>query len=66
VTLPKAACLPGADGVTDLPESSWYSVKRSLLGSPLVNEQLRAERLSKPLAERFAAAGFPDVRPLAG
>src|SRR5215831_6436324 len=49
VALRKVASLPGADGATDLPESSWYSVKRRLLGPPLVNEQLRVERLSKPL-----------------
>jgi amino acid transporter len=44
----KAASLPGIGGASDLPESSWYSVKRRLLGPPLVNEQLRVERLSKP------------------
>jgi len=49
VALRKPASLPGTDGATDLPESSWYSVKRRLLGPPLVNEQLRVERLSKPL-----------------
>jgi hypothetical protein len=32
------------------PESLWYSAKRRMLGPPLVNEQLKAERLSKPLA----------------
>ena len=40
MALRKAASLPGADGATDLPESSWYSVKRRLLGPPVVNEQL--------------------------
>src|SRR5215467_11455935 len=40
----------GADGAADLPESSWYSLKRRLLGPPLVNEQLSEERLSRPLA----------------
>jgi len=49
VALRKAASLPGIGGATDLPESSWYAVKRRLLGPPLVNEQLRVERLSKPL-----------------
>ena len=34
----------------DLPEGFWYSVKRRLLGPPLVNEQLGEQRLSKPLA----------------
>jgi amino acid transporter len=32
-----------------VPETFWYSVKRRLLGPPLVNDQLRVERLSKPL-----------------
>ena len=49
MALRKAASPPGTDGATGLPESSWYSVKRRLLGPPLVNEQLRVERLSKPL-----------------
>ena len=49
VALRKAASPPRAGGATSLPESSWYSVKRRLLGPPLVNEQLRVERLSKPL-----------------
>jgi len=49
VALRKAASLPGADGAAGLPESSWYSVKRRLLGPPLASEQLRVERLSKPL-----------------
>ena len=49
MALRKAASLPGPGGVTDLPESSWYSVKRRLLGPPLASEQLRVERLSKPL-----------------
>ena len=31
-------------------EGLWYSVKRRLLGPPMVNEQLRHQRLSKPLA----------------
>jgi amino acid transporter len=50
VALRKAVSLPGADGPADLPESSWYSLKRRLLGPPLVNEQLSEERLSRPLA----------------
>jgi amino acid transporter len=37
-------------GGTDVPESFWYSVKRRLLGPPMVNEQLHNERLSRPLA----------------
>ena len=34
----------------DLPETFWYSVKRRMLGPPLVTEQLKNERLSRPLA----------------
>src|SRR3974377_1337663 len=37
-------------GGGDVPEGYWYSVKRRLLGPPMVNEQLRHQRLSKPLA----------------
>jgi amino acid transporter len=33
-----------------LPESFGYSLKRKLLGPPLVNEQMSEERLSRPLA----------------
>ena len=43
-----AGLLDGAAG-DDLPESFWYSVKRRLLGPPLVSEQLKTERLSKVL-----------------
>src|ERR1700684_2407369 len=38
------------DGGPDLQEGFLYSVKRRLLGPPLVNEQLGEQRLSKPLA----------------
>ena len=34
----------------NLPEGVGYTLKRRLLGPPLVNEQLSEERLSKPLA----------------
>ncbi|HEX3307775.1 MAG TPA: APC family permease, partial [Streptosporangiaceae bacterium] len=34
----------------ELPETFGYSVKRRMLGPPLVTEQLKEERLSKPLA----------------
>ena len=44
----KAAGLLG--GGNGLPETFSYSVKRRLLGPPLVNEQLGEERLSVPLA----------------
>jgi hypothetical protein len=43
VALRKVASLPGTDGASDLPESSWYSVKRRLLGPPLASEQLRVQ-----------------------
>ena len=49
MALRKAASPPGIDGTSSMPESSWYSVKRRLLGPPLASEQLRVERLSKPL-----------------
>jgi hypothetical protein len=34
----------------ELPEGFWYSVKRRVPGPPLVTEQLKNERLSRPLA----------------
>jgi amino acid transporter len=37
-------------GRTSLPEGLGYTVKRRLLGPPLVNEELADQRLSKPLA----------------
>jgi amino acid transporter len=49
VALRKAAGLLGSPG-SDLPESFGYSVKRRLLGPPMVNEELRHQRLSKLLA----------------
>jgi len=48
VALGKAVDFLGGGGVQ--PESFWYSVKRRLLGPPMVNEDLRHQRLSKPLA----------------
>jgi amino acid transporter len=50
VALRKAAGLLDRTPGGDLPETFWYSVKRRVLGPPLVNEQLAQERLSKPLA----------------
>jgi amino acid transporter len=44
-----AGLLAGGQG-NELPETFWYTAKRRLLGPPMVNEQLRTERLSKPLA----------------
>ncbi len=38
------------EGGPDIPEGFLYSVKRRLLGPPLVNEQLGEQRLSRPLA----------------
>ncbi len=46
----RAAGLLSSGQGNELPETFWYSVKRRLLGPPLVTEQLRTERLSKPLA----------------
>jgi amino acid transporter len=40
----------GSSRGADLPDTFWYSMKRRLLGRPLVNEQLAEQRLSKPLA----------------
>ena len=45
----QAAVPPGQDLGSNLPETFGYSLKRRLLGPPLVNDQLRVERLSKPL-----------------
>src|SRR6516162_9505257 len=49
VALRKAAGLLGTPG-NDLPESFGYSLKRRLLGPPMVNEELRHQRLSNVLA----------------
>ena len=46
----RAVDLFGTGGGGDLPDTFWYSVKRRLLGPPMVNEELEGERLSKPLA----------------
>jgi amino acid transporter len=43
-----AGLLKGQDG--ELPETTWYSIKRRLLGPPMINAQLREQRLSKTLA----------------
>jgi amino acid transporter len=50
VAVRKAAGLLDGSLGGGLPETFWYSVKRRLLGPPMVNEQLRVERLSKKLA----------------
>jgi amino acid transporter len=48
VAMRRAAGLLGGEG--DLSEGLGYSLKRRLLGRPLINEQLSEQRLSKPLA----------------
>jgi amino acid transporter len=48
VAMRRAAGLLG--GRSDLAEGVGYSVKRRLLGRPLINEQLGEQRLSNPLA----------------
>jgi amino acid transporter len=48
VAMRKAAGLFG--GQDDLAEGLGYTLKRRLLGRPLINEQLSEQRLSKPLA----------------
>jgi amino acid transporter len=49
VAIRKAAGLLAGGQPNELPETFWYSVKRRMLGPPMVNEQLRTERLSKVL-----------------
>ena len=46
----KAAGLLGSRQGTVLPETFWYTAKRRLLGPPMINAQLREQRLSKFLA----------------
>src|SRR6476646_2439819 len=46
----KAATLLSGSQPNELPETFWYSAKRRLRGPPMVNEQLKEERLSRPLA----------------
>jgi amino acid transporter len=48
VAMRRAVGLLGGQG--DLAEGLGYSLKRRLLGRPLINEQLSEQRLSKPLA----------------
>src|SRR6201986_852893 len=42
--------VPAPSQLTELPDGFWYAVKRRVLGPPLVTEQLKNERLSRPLA----------------
>ena len=46
----KAAGLLSSGQGNGLPETFWYSAKRRLLGPPMINAQLREQRLSKTLA----------------
>jgi amino acid transporter len=50
VAVDEAAKLLTRQAEENLPETFWYSVKRRVLGPPLVNDQLKLERLSRPLA----------------
>ncbi len=50
VAVRKAAGLLGNGQGNDLPETFWYTAKRRLLGPPMINAQLREQRLSKFLA----------------
>jgi amino acid transporter len=50
VAVRRAAGLLSNGQADELPETFWYSVKRRMLGPPLITEQLKEERLSKPLA----------------
>ena len=46
----KVTGLLGSGQGNDLPETFWYMAKRRLLGAPMINAQLREQRLSKFLA----------------
>ena len=46
----KATGLVRGGPVDQLPETFWYTAKRRLLGPPMINAQLREQRLSKKLA----------------
>jgi amino acid transporter len=50
LALSKAATLFRGKSPSDLPESFGYSLKRRLLGPPMVNEELRHQRLSNVIA----------------
>jgi amino acid transporter len=50
VAVRRAAGLLGNGQGNDLPETFWYTAKRRLLGPPMINAQLREQRLSKFLA----------------
>jgi amino acid transporter len=50
VAVRKATSLLDGSRNGELPETFWYSAKRRLLGPPMINAQLRDQRLSKTLA----------------
>jgi amino acid transporter len=50
VAVRRAAGLLTGDQHNELPETFWYTAKRRLLGPPMINAQLREQRLSKFLA----------------
>jgi amino acid transporter len=50
VAVRKAAGLLAGGQGNELPETVWYTAKRRLLGPPMINTQLRDQRLSKFLA----------------
>ena len=50
VAVRRAAGLLTGDQRNELPETVWYTAKRRLLGPPMINAQLREQRLSKFLA----------------
>jgi amino acid transporter len=50
VAVRRAAGLLARDQRNELPETVWYTAKRRLLGPPMINAQLREQRLSKFLA----------------
>jgi amino acid transporter len=47
---PAAPLAMPADAAAGIPESLGYRLKNRLLGPPLISEQLRTERLSRPIA----------------
>jgi len=50
VAVRKATTLLDGSQNGELPETFWYNAKRRLLGPPMINAQLREQRLSKTLA----------------
>jgi len=50
VAVRKAAGLLSGGQGNEIPETFWYQAKRRLLGPPMINAQLREQRLSKKLA----------------